>query len=187
MTETHRERRSCSVLNPANDWLRIMPLGPPGEWVPAAMISGTRDDTPGEKTHTNPQWNIHGASAWRLFRAEGALCKAPASWWSSACAMWTNSMQRLHQHVYLDPSVTKSLSSKQVSSVTVFLPQAGVTKQRFHSSQLRGWPFSLTQAEATEELRHRSALKSHFAWIQFTCFQGEKKKTQSRLSYGWVI
>lgn len=26
-----------------------MPLGPPGEWVPAAMISGTRDDTPGEE------------------------------------------------------------------------------------------------------------------------------------------
>lgn len=26
-----------------------MPLGPPGEWVPAAMISGTRDDTPEEE------------------------------------------------------------------------------------------------------------------------------------------
>lgn len=37
-----------------------MPFGPPGEWVPAAMISGTRDDTPGGKNrditllHTNP-------------------------------------------------------------------------------------------------------------------------------------
>lgn len=46
---SYRERRSCSVLKPAKDWLRIMPLGPPGEWVPAAMMSGTRDDTPGEK------------------------------------------------------------------------------------------------------------------------------------------
>lgn len=26
-----------------------MPFGPPGEWVPVAMISGTRDDTPAEK------------------------------------------------------------------------------------------------------------------------------------------
>lgn len=51
MNELHRERRSCSVLKPANDWLRIMPFGPPGEWVPVAMISGTRDDTPLEKLH----------------------------------------------------------------------------------------------------------------------------------------
>lgn len=46
----YRERRSCNVLKPANDWLRIMPLGPPGECVPDAMISGTRDDTPGGDT-----------------------------------------------------------------------------------------------------------------------------------------
>jgi len=42
----HRERLSCRVLKPANDWLRMMPLGPPGEWVPAAMMSGEREDTP---------------------------------------------------------------------------------------------------------------------------------------------
>lgn len=57
----YRERRSCSVLKPAKDWLRIIPLGPPGEWVPAAMISGMRDDTPGEKTdiqisHVQSHW-----------------------------------------------------------------------------------------------------------------------------------
>ncbi len=42
----HRERLSCRVLKPANDWLLMMPLGPPGEWVPAAMMSGKREDTP---------------------------------------------------------------------------------------------------------------------------------------------
>lgn len=48
-TKAYRERRSCSVLKPAKDWLRIIPLGPPGEWVPAAMISGMWGDTPGER------------------------------------------------------------------------------------------------------------------------------------------
>ncbi len=43
---SHRERLSCRVLKPANDWLLMMPLGPPGEWVPAAMMSGKREDTP---------------------------------------------------------------------------------------------------------------------------------------------
>ena len=43
MKELHLDRLSCSPLKPAKDWLRMMPLGPPGEkdWDPTSMISGS--------------------------------------------------------------------------------------------------------------------------------------------------
>ena len=56
----YRERRSCSVLKPAKDWLRMIPLGPPGEWVPDAMISGTRDDTPGRREEESTTGRVNG-------------------------------------------------------------------------------------------------------------------------------
>lgn len=68
-TKAYRERRSCSVLKPAKDWLRIIPLGPPGEWVPAAMISGMWGDTPGERKK-NPQ-NIV------TFKSSDFVCTSP--------------------------------------------------------------------------------------------------------------
>ena len=42
------DRLSCSPLKPAKDWLRMMPLGPPGEndWDPTSMISGSLVGSP---------------------------------------------------------------------------------------------------------------------------------------------
>lgn len=42
------DRLSCRPLNPAKDWLRMMPLGPPGEqdWAPTSMISGSLAGSP---------------------------------------------------------------------------------------------------------------------------------------------
>lgn len=42
------DRLSCRPLKPAKDWLRMMPLGPPGEkdWDPTSMISGSLVGSP---------------------------------------------------------------------------------------------------------------------------------------------
>lgn len=47
-TATCLDRLSCRPLNPAKDWLRMMPLGPPGEqdWAPTSMISGSLAGSP---------------------------------------------------------------------------------------------------------------------------------------------
>lgn len=48
---TYLDRLSCSPLKPAKDWLRMMPLGPPGEkdWDPTSMISGSLVGSPIDK------------------------------------------------------------------------------------------------------------------------------------------
>lgn len=75
----YRERRSCSVLKPAKDWLRIIPFGPPGECVPAAMISGTRDDTPVKKKEKKEKNN----------KKKNKRCEQ-----SSACRCWPSAIKQ---------------------------------------------------------------------------------------------
>lgn len=51
MKELHLDRLSCRPLNPAKDWLLMIPLGPPGEkdWDPTNMISGSLAGSPESK------------------------------------------------------------------------------------------------------------------------------------------